>query len=46
VGGFVPRVGLLVASLGVFGSAIAIAIALHKPKHARTRADRDGDCGR
>jgi serine/threonine-protein kinase len=32
VGTFVPRVGLLVASLGVFGSAIAIAVALHKPK--------------
>ena len=32
VGGFVPRMGLLVASLGVFGSAIAVAIALHKPK--------------
>jgi serine/threonine-protein kinase len=32
VGGFVPRVGLLVAALGVFGSAVAIAIALHKPK--------------
>ncbi len=30
--GFVPRLGLLVASLGVFGSAIAIAIALHRPK--------------
>jgi serine/threonine-protein kinase len=33
VGGFVPRIGLLVAALGVFGSAIAIAIAMHKPKH-------------
>ncbi len=32
VGGFVPRIGLLVASLGVFGSAVAVAIALHKPK--------------
>jgi serine/threonine-protein kinase len=32
VGGFVPRIGLLVAALGVFGSAIAIAIAMHKPK--------------
>jgi hypothetical protein len=35
VGGFVPRVGLLVASLGVFGSAVAVAIALHKPKPRR-----------
>jgi len=32
VGGFVPRVGLVAASLGVFASAIAIGIALHKSK--------------
>ncbi len=32
VGGFVPRVGLLTAALGVFASAIAIGMALHHPK--------------
>ncbi len=43
VGGLVPRAGLVVASLGVFVSAIAIAIALHHPKPAPTVAAEPTD---
>jgi serine/threonine-protein kinase len=32
VSGFVPRAGLVAASLGVFASAIAVGIALHRPR--------------
>jgi serine/threonine protein kinase len=34
VGGLIPRVGLLVASVGVFASALAVAFALHRPRPA------------
>jgi len=42
VGGLIPRAGLFVASFCVFASAIAIALALHKPSapaHPRTEIE-------
>ncbi len=41
MGTFMPRLGLFVACAGVFASAVAIAMALHKPKHAAAPAPAD-----